>query len=228
MTTVVITQSNYIPWRGYFDQIRQADHFVFYDCVQFTRRDWRNRNRIMTSEGPRWLTIPVASKGRYTQTIDATEISDPDWAATHLKTLRHSYGRNRLFTEHGPLIEGLYDLAGSMTHLSRINATFTCALARLLGLGATFHDSRDFDLGEGRSERLLGICEQLGATEYLSGPAAQDYLDTELFAQAGIRVRWMDYPAYRPYTQQSGAFVPGVSILDALAHLPPSDVFLVE
>jgi hypothetical protein len=227
MTTVVITQSNYIPWRGYFDQIRHADHFVFYDCVQFTRRDWRNRNRILTADGPRWLTIPVVSKGRYTQSVDETEISDPDWAAMHLKTLRHNYGRSRLFTEHGPLIEGLYGRASGMTMLSEVNATFTQDLARLLGLNATFHDSRDFNLKEGRSERLLGICKELGATEYLSGPAAQNYLDTELFARAGVRVRWMDYPAYRPYSQNGGVFEPGVSILDTLGHVPADEVFTV-
>jgi hypothetical protein len=227
MTTVVITQSNYIPWRGYFDQIRMADHFVFYDCVQFTRRDWRNRNRIMTPDGPRWLTIPVASKGRYTQSVDETEISDPGWADTHLKSLRHSYGRSRLFTEHGDLIETLYGHAAGMKMLSQVNRAFTLALAEALGLGATFHDSRAFHLREGRSERLLGICKDLGATEYISGPAAQSYLDTELFTRGGINVRWMDYPRYRPYTQLGGDFEPGVSILDTLAHVPADEVFSV-
>lgn len=228
MTTVVISQSNYIPWRGYFDQIRNADHFVFYDCVQFTRRDWRNRNRIMTADGPRWLTIPVLSKGQYTQLVDETRISDPAWSDTHLKSLRHSYGRTRLLQDHGALIESLYRRAAGMAMLSEVNALFTVELARLLGLGAAFHDSREFDLKEGRSERLLGICQELGATDYLSGPAARSYLDTDLFARAGIRVRWMDYPAYRPYTQRSATFEPGVSILDTLAHVPTEEVFAVE
>src|SRR3954453_22431986 len=95
--TVAVVQSNYIPWKGYFDLIRQADEFVLYDDVQYTRRDWRNRNRIKTAHGTQWLTIPVFVKGKYTQAIKDTRISEPDWARNHWRTLGGSYGRAPFF-----------------------------------------------------------------------------------------------------------------------------------
>src|ERR1041384_7029573 len=90
---VAIVQSNYIPWKGYFDMIRGVDEFVLYDDVQYTRRDWRNRNRIKTAQGTQWLTIPVEVKGKYLQAIKETKISDPSWGRTHWRTLCHSYNR---------------------------------------------------------------------------------------------------------------------------------------
>lgn len=225
MTTVVITQSNYIPWRGYFDLIRQCDHFVFYDCVQFTRRDWRNRNRIVTRAGPQWLTIPVESKGRYHQAIDETAIADPDWAQQHLATLHHAYGKTRLVRETGDLLDALYREVGDEKRLSRINRHLVEGISGYLGIGAAFHDSRDFALADERSERLLGICRALGATRYLSGPAAKDYLNVPLFEDAGVAVAWMRYPEYRPYRQADGGYEAGASILDTLAYLEPGEVF---
>src|SRR5438046_4323553 len=88
-----IVQSNYIPWKGYFDLIRRVDEFILYDDVQYTRRDWRNRNLIKTPQGLRWLTIPVEVKGKYYQSIRDTKIADPVWAASHWQTIVHNYGR---------------------------------------------------------------------------------------------------------------------------------------
>ena len=95
---VAISQSNYLPWRGYFDQINFVDHFVRYDEVQYTRRDWRNRNRIKTSQGLTWITVPVVTKGLFSQRVDETQVSDADWASHHWATLRHTYGRAQHFT----------------------------------------------------------------------------------------------------------------------------------
>src|SRR5208283_1807000 len=86
-------QSNYIPWKGYFDIINRVDEFMLYDDAQYTRRDWRNRNKIKTPRGLRWLTIPVRVKGKFHQKICETEISDPGWAAGHWQTLRQNYAR---------------------------------------------------------------------------------------------------------------------------------------
>src|SRR3954465_9010354 len=90
---VAIVQSNYVPWRGYFDLIASVDEFVLLDDAQYTKRDWRNRNRIKTAQGTRWLSVPVQVSGRYTQAIYDTFVADPDWARSHWETIRQTYAR---------------------------------------------------------------------------------------------------------------------------------------
>src|SRR5437773_2072333 len=106
--TVGIVQSCYVPWKGYFDLVNSVDEFILYDDRQFTRRDWRNRNRIKTREGTRWLTIPVQTRGLYEQRIDETLISDPGWAEVHWKTIVHSYAGAPCFSDHRDLLEETY------------------------------------------------------------------------------------------------------------------------
>lgn len=225
MTTVVILQSNYIPWRGYFDLIRRADHFVLYDTVQFTKNDWRNRNRIVGTSGPQWLTIPVATSGQFGQTIDQTTVSDPRWTRRHANALQSALGRAPRFSALGPVLGDLYSHASGMLHLSIINRFFIEAVMSLLGLTTRLHDAREFEVAGDRTGRLVSICRALGATRYLSGPAARDYLDTAAFAAVGIEVDWMTYPAYPAYRQMDGHYQAGVSILDTLASLDPKEVF---
>src|ERR1700722_1414573 len=105
---VAILQSNYIPWKGYFDVINMVDEFVLFDSAQYTRRDWRNRNRIKTRTGPAWLTIPVVVKGRYLQAINETEIEDSSWAEHHWKTIIHNYARATHFETYRKRFEELY------------------------------------------------------------------------------------------------------------------------
>lgn len=225
MTTVVILQSNYIPWRGYFDLIRRADHFVLYDTVQFTKNDWRNRNRIVGPSGPQWLTVPVATSGQFGQSIDETMISDPRWARRHATALQSALGRAPLYGQLGPLIADLFAQAATLTRISAINRLFIEGVMSLLGLRTPLHDARDLPASGDRNGRLITICRELGATRYLSGPAARDYLDTAAFTAAGIRVDWMTYPAYPAYRQMDGGYQAGVSILDTLASLKPDEVF---
>lgn len=212
---VAIVQSSYIPWRGYFDLIAAVDEFVLLDDVQYTRRDWRNRNKIKTAQGPCWLTIPVASKGRYHQTIRETKISDPRWGEKHWKTIRACYGAAAGFERYGARFEELY-LGATDESLSAVNRCFLEAVCAMLGLRTRLVDSADYELADGKSERLIDICRQAGASEYLSGPAARSYLDEELFAAAGIRVRWADYSGYREYRQLHGPFEPALSVVDLI------------
>jgi len=213
--TVAIVQSSYIPWKGYFDLIRRADEFILLDDVQYTRRDWRNRNRIKTANGLRWLTIPVEVKGRYHQAIRDTVVSDPDWASRHWRQLRQSYRDAPYFDDYAARLEPLY-LECRETHLSRVNRRFLDAICGWLGIGTPIRWSMDYEVVEGRSERLLSLCRQAGATRYLSGPSARDYLDVDRFAADGIEVAWMDYSHYPEYPQLHGPFEHGVSILDLL------------
>ena len=212
---VAIVQSNYVPWKGYFDLMRRVDEFILYDEVQYTRRDWRNRNRFKSPVGVRWLTIPVEVKGRYHQRIDETLVSEPEWAERHWSTLRSWYGQAPCFERYREVLEDAY-LGCSERSLSRINRRLLELVASLLGIDTPLSSSADYDAGGAKTERLLGICRAAGATSYLSGPAAKDYFEESLFAAAGIEVRWMEYGGYPEYPQLYPPFEHHVSALDLL------------
>ena len=108
MKKIAITQSNYIPWKGFFDLIDDVDEFVLYDDMQYTRRDWRNRNKIKTPQGVQWLTVPVVSKGKYFQSIRDTELNGSEWALSHWKALQLNYGRAPFFSDISEWIKPLY------------------------------------------------------------------------------------------------------------------------
>jgi hypothetical protein len=220
MKTVAIVQSNYIPWKGYFDLIGAVDEFVLYDDMQFTRRDWRNRNLIKTPSGLQWLTIPVQVKGRYHQSIRETLVSDPDWAAQHWRSLALTYARAPYFAQVAEWLEPLYH-AATQPSLTAINTHFVTALCAQLGITTAITDCARYDLDGEKSARLASICAQAGADVYISGPAARDYLDESVFAARGISVRWFDYSGYPPYPQLWGAFEHGVTLLDLLFNTGP-------
>jgi WbqC-like protein len=220
MKKIAIVQSNYIPWKGYFDMIAAVDEFILYDDMQYTRRDWRNRNYIKTPRGLEWLTIPVDVKGKYLQKIRETRVSDPRWAQGHWSTLVHNYSRARYFPQYRARFEELY-LGCAEEMLSLINFRFIEAVCEILGIRTKISWSMDYDLVEGKTERLVGLCKSAGATHYLSGPAARDYIDESLFGQEGIGVSYMDYTGYRPHTQLHGDFQHTVTILDLILNEGP-------
>jgi hypothetical protein len=218
--TVAIVQSCYIPWKGYFDLVNLVDEFVLYDDRQYTRRDWRNRNRIKTPNGSQWLTIPVEVKGRYHQRIDETRIDDPGWASRHFETLRHSYASAPHFDDYRDLIEELYADPGD-PYLSSVNRRFLEALCQVLGIETKLSGSSDYDAEGAKTERLVSLCRATGAGIYLSGPRAREYIEEELFAEAGIDVQYMDYSGYPKYTQLYPPFDHNVTILDLLFNTGP-------
>lgn len=219
--TIVILQSNYLPWRGYFDLMRQADNVVLFDSVQYTRRDWRNRNLIKTATGPRWITMAVDVKGKYHQSIDETRIAEPHWTTSHLQEIENCYRKAVAFDETMPwLREQFRAVAGEML-LTRVNEHLLTAIAARLGLAVTMRRCVDIlDRAAMRAmqptERLVALCRALGGERYLSGPAARAYLDERAFAAAGIDVAWASYDGYRDYPQLWGAFEPRVSVIDLL------------
>ena len=219
--TIAIVQSNYIPWRGYFDLINSVDEFILYDDMQYTIRDWRNRNIIKTAQGPQWLTIPVEVKGKYFQKIKDTAISNLAWARKHWASIVHSYSKAQYFPTHKELFEDLY-LRTEEKLLSRINYRFIIAICRILGINSTISWSMDYHLNGDKTERLVSLCQQAGATDYLSGPAAKAYLNEDLFKDAGIAVSYMDYSGYREYTQLYPPFESQVSIVDLIFNEGPA------
>lgn len=218
---VAILQSNYIPWKGYFDMIAAVDEFILYDDVQYTRRDWRNRNIIKTPNGPLWLTIPVEVKGKYFQKIEETNVADNAWRENHWKTICNSYSKAPYFSQYASALENLY-LKTDETNLSRINFLFISAINSILGIKTKLSWSRDFSSIEGKTERLIGFCMQAGATEYLSGPSARNYIMEELFRKENIRVTWADYSGYPEYTQLYPPFRHEVSIIDLILNQGPN------
>jgi hypothetical protein len=212
---ILITQSNYIPWKGYFDAINIVDEFVLYDDMQFTRRDWRNRNKIKTADGIQWLTIPVEVKGKYFQKIKETKISDKSWNLQHWQMIRHNYNKANCFNEVKDFIENLYQTAIS-DWLSDVNYHFLRGISDFLEIKTPMRFSSAFSLEEGKTERLVSICKQCSATDYYTGPAAKNYMDESLFEKENITVHYFDYSGYPVYRQLFGAFTHEVSILDLL------------
>ena len=211
--SIVITQSNYIPWKGFFDGLAQVDELVVYDDMQYTRRDWRNRNKIKTQKGTEWLSIPVNVKGRYLQKINETVVVDDSWKQSHLEKIKANYLNAAEFTDVFKWIESVYATCNEQ-HLTAINVHFIKAICEKLNLDIAILDSRDFKLEGDKTEKLVGICQQTNATSYFTGPAAKDYMDEKLFQDQGIQLNYFDYGGYPEYPQQFDGFEHSVSILD--------------
>jgi hypothetical protein len=220
---LAVLQSNYIPWRGYFDIIGGVDEFVLYDIVQFTKNDWRNRNRIRTVDGPRWLTIPIRTAGRFGQSVADAEIASGTWASRHWRSIAQAYARAPFFPEYRERFEDAFAAASALPRLSQVNRLLIETVCRALDLTTAIRDAGEFALPAGRNERLLTLCRDTGADVYVSGPSARTYLDASLFAASGVRVEFMDYSTYGPYPQVHGdPFEPFVSVLDLLFNTGPA------
>lgn len=215
---VVILQPSYIPWRGYFDQILKADLFVFYDDVQYDKRGWRNRNRIKTSTGPIWLSIPVFNRGAQTEHIPINDIRivwDRPWNQEHWNSIRLAYCKAQYFAQYAELVEEFYAKKPEM--LADFTIETTIALARAIGIDRTrFLRSSQIAGIEGiKTDRLISILKKVEATHYISGPSAKDYIENEKFTEAGITLEYIQYD-YPEYPQLYPPFDPQVSIIDTL------------
>lgn len=216
MKRIAILQSNYIPWKGYFDLINSVDEFIVYDDAQYTKRDWRNRNLIKTKNGLQWLTVPVEVKHKYKQAIKDAKISDFNWSAKHLKNLRYNYSKAECYNEMIDWINEIFNQCAHEIFLSDINLILIRKLAEFLGIKTKISFSSDYIIEGNRTEKLLNMCIQAGADEYLSGPAAKSYMDLSVFEKERINVAWMNYSGYSEYIQSYPPFVHGVSIMDLI------------
>ena len=209
----MISQSNYIPWKGYFDMIASVDVFVVYDEVQYTKNDWRNRNLIKTKNELQWLTIPVKQKS-LSQTICETEVFNTNWKKKHIGSLQSNYGKALFFKEFKERIFKIYEL--SSTSLSEINLRFIKEICAILEIDTRIIDSRSLNLSGNKQQRLVQACRKLNANTYLSGPAAKSYIDEDFFTSNQIKLEWMDYSGYKTYNQLHPPFKHEVSILDLI------------
>jgi hypothetical protein len=221
--TIAILQSNYVPWKGYFDIMAAADEFLIFDEVQFTKNDWRNRNQIVLNGRKHWLTIPVKTSGAFGERIDQIESARPDWPRAHWDTLRQAYGAAPFHAEMAPFFEALYRDAASLRRLTEINELFLRRLATLLDLPTAILRADIVPRGAADpTGRLVEICRARGATDYISGPVARAYLKPDRLSDAGVRLHYANYQGYPEYKQSMTPFDHGVSILDTLFRCGPA------
>jgi hypothetical protein len=228
MKSIAILQSNYIPWRGYFDIINSVNEFVIYDDAQYTKRDWRNRNLIKTRNGLQWLTIPVKSKGRYLQKICETEIADDTWADKHLEAIRYNYKAAKYFDYFEGILKLTYQEAKNLKFLSEVNKLFIDKINSILGIDTPLSYSSDYDYCGNNTEKVISICKQAGAEEYFTGPTAIDYLDTGKFEKSEIKIHWIDYSGYPEYRQLYNSFELKVSIIDLIINEGPKSTSFMK
>lgn len=217
---VVINQSNYLPWKGYFDLIHDADLFVFYDDLQFTKNDWRNRNKLKTPRGAAWLTIPVGK--HLDRLICEVALPAEGWAAAHWRAIEQNYRAAPYFARYAPPLQEAL-LGRPWQNLSDLNQHLVRLIAHdVLGIKTRFADSRSYQLTAKKQDRVFELLRAVGATTYLSGPAAKAYLEESRFVDAGIELIWKDYGGYPEYPQLHPPFEPAVSILDLIFNTGPA------
>lgn len=209
-------QSNYIPWRGYLDLIRCSDIFIIHDDIQFTKQDWRNRNKIRTDKGSEWLTVPVRKAPTNTN-IDRIEIAGEDWRDDHSRKLRQHLGKARYFEDAIDLWE-----KGTEGHkyLSLMNVDLIVRVCRYLDIQTRIIMSSTLDITGHKTERLIQMAKMFDAKTYISGPAAKCYLDVDAMKEIGCDVEWKEYN-YFPYPQTYPGFFGFVTVLDLIANLGP-------
>ena len=215
---VGVIQSNYLPWRGYFDFIDDVDVFVVHDDLQFTKGDWRNRNRIKTPQGSRWLTVPVHYR-HSAQLICETAIDHSrNWQRDHRNLITGSLGKAPYVRDVLDLLEPHFDMRPDT--ISDLNVALLRSIGGYLGIDTPLVMSADYRLTHTRTARLIELLTAMGATTYVSGPSARNYLEEPRFAEAGIALEYKAY-VYPPYPQLWGPFDHALSIVDTIANCGP-------
>lgn len=220
MSKIIITQSNYIPWKGYFTTMRKATHIILYYYAQYTRRDWRNRNKIVTPSGPTWLSIPIDVKGKYLQKINEAKVKNNDWCLDHWNKIVQNYKNAPCFKEYSQYFEDLYlEKFTELDYLSDVNRVMLLRCIELLGIEIEVLDSREFSIRGGKTGKLINICKDLEANEYFTGPAARGYMEEQMFPENGIKLTYYDLDGFPEYKQMWEGFDHHVSILDMFFNL---------
>lgn len=220
MKKIAILQSNYLPWKGVFDMINQVDIFVFYEDVQYTKDDWRNRNKIKTPQGLKWLTVPVKKAPLETKIFEIEIFNGEDWQQKHYNLIKNNYIKAPYFQDYHFILEEIY-LKKKWDKLSDLNIYSTKLIADVLGIKTEFINSTDLKTTGVKDDKIISICKQLNATHYLSGPAAKAYIKEDKFKNANIELEYINYE-YPEYKQLYGAFEHKVTVLDVIFNCGPN------
>ena len=210
---VTIHQPQYLPWIGYFDKMEKADVFCLLDNVQYKKNEWQNRNRIKTSQGWQWVTVPVGY--RFPQKINEVPINNMvHWARKHLQALITNYNKAPFFNEYIDIFEKIY--LGNWCFLSEINIVLIEKIREFLGLQEKkIIMASDLVLSEDPTERLIDICQSVGGDTYLSGEAGSEYMNLDRFRESGVDVIFQNF-THPEYPQRFGQFKSHLSVVDLL------------
>lgn len=197
-----ISQSNYIPWRGFIDLIRQSDVYIIYDSMQFTKNDWRNRNLIRLNDKEHWLSVPCGSS--ISRSIDEVKPTNANWYIKHAQTLKHSYSKSPYWKKYGEELLTVYQGLADKT-LSEVNEILLRYILEVEGITTKIIRDvslmdREYILQLDKSERLAEICKLIEVSSYLSAPAGKNYLNKIPFIEKSIEVSFYEYPQYLSYT----------------------------
>ena len=211
-------QSSYLPWPGYFHIIERSDVFVFHDDIQYTKQDWRNRNRIKSQGGVKWLTVPVCKETTKGNVEDVTICNDKGWRQRHWRMIEGAYQHAPYFRTYGDILRETYER--QWQRLSDLNIHLITRLCDVFGIQTAFLRSSDLGIVGRKTDRLIQLCEKLCVSHYVSGPSAAAYIEPEKFHDLGIALEYMryEYPAYPQLYQD---FVPRMSAIDLLFNCGP-------
>ena len=188
---IAVLQSNYLPWYGYFKIISEVNLFVFFDTAQYTKNDWRNRNKILVSNSPLWLTIPVGDN--INRRIMDVQLPSGSWRNKHIKSLTHAYSKAPYFQLIETFILPIIDDKTIHT-LSELNQNLVTSVSKdIFNLQTVFHILMKETDGDSPSKRIAKLVESFGGTTYVSGPSASNYLDPNDFNEANIILKYINY-----------------------------------
>jgi len=225
--TVVIMQPTYLPWMGYFDLMDQSDYFVFLDSIQFEKRSWQQRNKIKSSEGELLLSVPVLSKGKFTQKINKVKINkSASFPKDHLKAIKYNYSRAKYFKKIFPGLEKILDK--NFDFLVDLNIELIIWLKNLLGITTKLKRSSLLRVGGKKADLLISICKALKANAYLSPIGSKDYLkDGKLFKTNKISLFYQQFN-HPQYHQLYDTFMPYLSIIDLLLNEGEKSLSIIQ
>jgi hypothetical protein len=197
MSSGIVSQSNFIPWRGYFAALRLSNQLIMYDTQQYTRRDWRNRNLIASDKGQEWLTLAVKSRGNYYSPINRIEVVDRFSLDDVIQRYRRNY-RVYAKTAGFKFVEKIFSECTDLSNLSEINSSLTRAIADYLEIELTIESDQALSLSGNKNDKLIQVCNHFDIDVYLTGPSAKNYLDEAVFAENHITVKYLDYSSLCP------------------------------
>lgn len=227
MKRAAILQPGYLPWLGLLEQMSKADVFVFLDDVQYTKNDWRNRNRIKTRDGCQWLTVPVSYQ--FGQEIRAVRVNNSTpWARKHLQALQTWYGKSQYYAQYSDELAGILKARHDL--LAELDIELTLWLRRQLGIVTPCTRASELKVHcDDRQLRLIQICKTLGCNSFYEGKSGRNYIDSTMFEREGIAIEFQEYthPYYRQLWSPEQGFISHLSAIDLLFNHGPGSLAIL-
>ena len=219
MLILTAHQPVYMPWLGLFHKIFLSDTFCIFDNVQYTKKDFINRNRIKTKDGPLWLTVPIESTNHHNLKLKDARILQNGWQIKHFKSIQSAYARSRFYSDYIDEVEALF-MGEKWEFLADLNEAWLKFGLKTLGINVNIEKASKLPLEGSKSDLVANMCSQLGADLYIFGELGKNYADRSTFEAIGVNVYFQEY-THPVYTQLHGDFVSHLSILDLILNEGP-------